>query len=204
MTAAIIAGVLLTAATGAPAPAATDARPALSRKARAAFDTLMRAGTFESSHVNEGGELSRYARAVRTLIREREAPAAFQALYDNGTPVAALYALTAFWYLRPNDFPALVRRVRERYGALTIHTQSGCIGTKEKVDDLLESHARNALRLPPGSGRTALICATKEGQGFNVDFVGGGVPIDVLEEGPTPIGDCARPPPLPDYLKPRR
>jgi hypothetical protein len=204
MTTAIIAGMLLAAAGGAPAPAAADARPALSKKARAAFDTLMRAGKFESSHVNEGGELARNAKAVRTLIRDREAPAAFQALYDNGTPVAALYALTAFWYLRPDDFPALVRRVRERYGARTIETQNGCIGAKQKVDDLLESHERNAVRLPPGSGRTALLCATAKLKGFNEDFVGGGVPIDIVEEEPKPMGDCAHPEPLPDYLKPRR
>jgi len=205
MTAAVLAGVFF-AATGGPPPAAgaADARGALSSKARAAFDILVKAGRFESSHVNEGGELSRYARAVRTLIREREAPAAFQALYDNGTPVAALYALAAFWYLRPDEFPSLLRRVRERYGARTIETQSGCIGVKQKVDELLESRERNAVRLPPGSGRTALFCATTKLKSFNEDFMGGGTPIDIVEEGPAPIPNCAHPPPLPDYLKPRR
>jgi hypothetical protein len=205
MTAAVLAGVFFAATAGPPpAAGAADARGALSSKARAAFDILVKAGTFESSHVNEGGELSRYARAVRTLIREREAPAAFQALYDNGTPVAALYALAAFWYLRPDDFPALLRRVRERYGARTIETQSGCIGAKQKVADLLESRERNGVRLPPGSGRTALLCATAKLKGFTEDFLGGGVPIDIVEEEPKPIGNCAHPEPLPDYLKPRR
>ena len=205
MTAAVVVGLLFAAAPGAP-PAAvgSDARAALSPKARAAFDTLMRAGTFETSHVHEGGELSKNAASVRTLIREREAPAAFQALYDNGTPVAALYALAAFWYLRPDEFPSLLRRVRERYGARTIETQSGCIGVKQKVDELLESRERNAVRLPPGSGRTALFCATTKLKSFNEDFMGGGTPIDIVEEGPAPIPNCAHPPPLPDYLKPRR
>jgi len=205
MTAAVVVGLLFAAAPGAP-PAAvgSDARAALSPKARAAFDTLMRAGTFETSHVHEGGELSKNAASVLTLIREREAPAAFQALYDNGTPVAALYALTAFWYLRPDDFPALLRRVRERYGARTVDTLSGCIGDTQKVGDLLESHKRSALRLPPGSGRAALLCATAKLKGFNVDFVGGGIPVDIVEEEPKPIGNCAHPELLPDYLKPRR
>ena len=210
-TAAVVrAGLLavgLIAAGTSPGPAADagpDVRAALAPKARAAFDTLMTARQFESSAIGDGGSLSRYAAAVRTLIREREAPAAFQTLYDRGSAVTRLYALAAFWYLRPGEFPALVGEVRQRDGNATIETQHGCIGGREKVIDLLEKRSRDVVRLQPGTGLYAFACAMRKRTSFTVDVIGGAVPIDVVEGGTTQDAKCAHPPPLPDYLKPRR
>jgi hypothetical protein len=184
--------------------AGPDVRTSLAPKARAAFDSLMTAKTFESSAVGEGGALSRNAAAVRTLIREREAPAAFQALYDRGTTVTRLYALAAFWYLRPGEFTALAREVRQRDGDRTVETRSGCIGGREKVAELLEQRARDVVRLQPGTGLYAFMCATLKQKSFTDDVIGGRVPIDIVEGGTIETRRCAHPPPLPDYLKPRR
>jgi len=199
--------VLLVAAGTSPgraADAGPDVRASLAPKARAAFDTLMTAKQFESSAVGDGGSLSGYAAAVRTLIREREAPAAFQTLYERGSAITRLYALAAFWYLRPGEFPGLACEVRQRDGNTTIETQHGCIGGREKVADLLENGARNVVRLQPGTGLYAFACAMLKRRSFTTDVVGGAVPIDVVEGGIIENAKCAHPPPLPDYLKPRR
>jgi len=158
----IVAGwIVLAAAAAAPiAPTAsavtTDAgtggvRQALPPNARAAFDMLRAASTFESAHIGYGGTLSENARAVRTLIREPEAPRAFQTLYDSHSPVPVLYALTAFWYLRPDEFMALVKQARERFGSVRIGTMNGCIRDEETVAEVLERSSRRpaARRLAP-------------------------------------------------------
>src|SRR5262245_44016190 len=89
-----------------------DVRAALDPAGLAAFERLFAATRFESAEVSEDAHLSDKAAAVRTLIRRPAALAAFQVLYDHGSTVGRLYALTAFWYLRPRDFPALVDAVR--------------------------------------------------------------------------------------------
>jgi len=210
MTTAAVVGVGIFAAVslvavaspGGAADAGPDVRASLTPKAREAFDDLMTAKRFESSAVGDGGALSHSAAAVRTLIREREAPAAFQALYDRGSAVTRLYALAAFWYLRPGDFVALVREVRQRDGDATIETETGCIISREKVADLLEKRTRDVVRLKPGTGAYAFMCGMKR-KSFTNDVIGGAVPIDVVEGGRIHLAKCAHPPPLPDYLKPR-
>jgi hypothetical protein len=210
MRAALLSGacVIALAAVGArPARAADpafDVRGSLAPKAREAFDLLLAAPRFESAYVGEGGSLSRYAAAVRTLIREREAPAAFQILYERGSAAAALYALAAFWYLRPGDFPALVEGVRARHGTTQLQIQMGCIGGRDAVATLLERPApRRPFRLSPGTGRYAFMCAMRKGGSYTDDFVGGGYPIQIVEGTMIEDRRCAHPPPLPDYLKPR-
>ena len=187
-------------AAGNPAP---DAPPVLAPKTRAAFDTLMAAKRFETAHVGEDARLSNYAAAVRTLIHERNAPALFQTLYDRGSAVTRLYALAAFWYLRPGQFPALVEAVRERDGRTRIPTQSGCIGSEESVAELLEKRSRDAVRLRPGTDLYTFMCATPKRGPYTVDFTGGAIPIDIVEGNTIIATRCAHPPPLPDHLKPR-
>jgi hypothetical protein len=186
-------------------PPESEVRAVLSPKARDAFDKLMTADRFESAAVGDGGSLSTYAAAVRTLVRERDAPAVFQALYDRGSVVARLYALAAFWYLRPGEFVALVRDTRARDGATRVTTQNGCLIGEETVAKLLESGARNAVRLTPGSGLYAFMCPlVRSKKGVTSDIIGGAVPIDIVEGRPIEAARCKHPPPLPDYLKPRR
>jgi len=207
MTAAVVACCCVlaaTAAAGVPAAPGADVRAALSPKARASFDRLMRTKTFEAATVGEGGKRSDNAAAVRTLIREREAPAAFQALYDSGSPIAALYALTAFWYVRPAEFLAHVRQVRDRYGDRTIDTMDGCVGGRQRVGDLLESKHDN-VRFPPGAGLYTAMCAPRtRGKTTYSDFVSGWIPITIVEGTIVEDRLCAHPPRRPDYLKPRR
>lgn len=201
----VLAAVSLVAVAspGGAADAGPDVLASLTPKGREAFNDLMTAKRFESSAVGEGGTLSHYAAAVRTLIREREAPAAFQALYARGSAITRLYALAAFWYLRPGEFAALVREVRQRDGDVTIEAQRGCIIFREKVADLLERRTRDVVRLQPGTGLYAFACAMRKRTSFTADVVGGAVPIDVVEGGTTEDRKCAHPPPLPDHLKPR-
>jgi hypothetical protein len=208
MTTAVLAlwGVLVAgdaAQAVAPARAGSDVRASLSPKARAAFDRLMRTKTFESATVGEGGKRSDNAAAVRTLIRQREAPAAFQTLYDSGSPIAALYALTAFWYLRPAEFLTHVRQVRDRYGEKEIDTRDGCVGGRQRVDDLLESKKDN-VRFAPGAGLYDFMCGPRTRNTTYADFVSGIVPITIVEGNIVEDRRCAHPPPRPDYLKPRR
>ena len=183
---------------------ASDLRAALSPKGRAAFDTLMQTPRFEGGAVGEGGKTSEGARAVRILIQERAAPTAFQALYDRGTTAAALYALTAFWYLRPDEYPTLVQAVRARYGLVEVATLFGCEGGREPVAALLEKKSADAVRLRPGTGLYAFMCATRKQSSFTYDFAGGAYPIEIVEGTTIALRRCARPPPLPDYLRPRR
>ena len=185
------------------ADAGPDIRMALAPKAREAFDSLMTAKRFESARVGEGASLSSYAAAVRTLNREREAPAAFQALYDRGSAVTRLYALAAFWYLRPGDFAGLVREVGRRDGDRTIEAERGCIIFREKVADLLDKRTRDVVRLKPGTGVYAFMCAMRKRGAYTDDILGGAVPIDIVEGSHIENAKCAHPPPLPDYLKPR-
>jgi len=208
MTAAVVACCCVLAAAdagvpGAPIAANADVRAALSPEARAAFDQLLRTRIFASANVGESGERSENAAAVQTLIRERAAPAAFQALYDSGSPIAALYALTAFWYLRPTEFLAYVRQVHERYGERKIDTLQGCIRSRELVGDLLESK-RGGVRLASGTGLYRWSCGKRKGSKFFFDFASGTFPITIVEGGTIENRLCAHPPPLPEYLKPRR
>jgi len=198
---------VLSAADAAPVAArdaGPDVREALAPKARAAFDLLMQAKRFDGAAVGEGGKLSDNAAAVRAVIRDREAPAAFQALYDRGPVVARLYALAAFWYLRPGDFSALVQAVRQRDGAMRVATQFGCSIGAETVAALLEKRARDAVRLTPGTGLYAFVCAARKSGSYTADIVGGALPIEIVEGTTIMDARCAHPPPLPEYLKPRR
>ena len=181
-----------------------DARASLSPKARAAFDLLMASKRFEGAAVGEGGKASEGARAVRTLIKDREAPAAFQAIYDRGTVPGALYALAAFWYLRPGDYPALLQSVRARHGGQEVETVFGCIGGKHTVGELLERKDRDVVRLRPGTDLYGFMCPPGKRKSFTEDFAGGAIPIQIVEGEIVEDRRCAHPPPLPDYLKPRR
>jgi hypothetical protein len=206
---AVVAVGLLAAFGAAPSPAGAadagpDVRASLSPQARAAFDLLMAAKRFEGAAVGEGGKPSEGARAVRTLIKEREAPAAFQAIYDRGTVPGALYALAAFWYLRPGDYPELLQSVRARHGGQEVETLFGCIGGKHSVGELLERKDRDVVRLRPGTAVYGLMCPPGKRRSFTEDFAGGAIPIQIVEGGIIEDRRCAHPPPLPDYLKPRR
>jgi hypothetical protein len=189
------------AARGDAEQALRDARAALRRKARSAFDTLRNATTFESEHVSYSGSLSRNAAALRTLIRDPKASQAFQALYDHGSPVSRIYALAAFWYLRPPEFEALSVKLKNQLGTQKIETLHGCIGGSESASVLLESRA-DAVRMPPGSSKYDVLCPVLRG-GFTGDFVGGFMPVSLLEGATIKEELCKRKPPLPDYLKPR-
>jgi hypothetical protein len=180
----------------------TAARAALGPAARQAFDLLLAAETYESWAVGEGGELSRFAKAVRTIIREPAAPRAFQALFDRGSPVARLYALTAFWYLRPADYPALVEAVRARDGAIEIMTWSGCLGARQTVAALLVTSKKDAFRVKPGTRQLDAFCHPHR-QSYSKDFAGGFEPITIVEGGVWAHKDCKHPPPRPAYLSPR-
>jgi hypothetical protein len=179
------------------------ARAGLSPAAKEAFDRLLVAERFESAHIGYAGSLSDNAKAVRTLIREPDAPAAFQALFDHGTSVSRLYALAAFWYLRPEAFPRLVESVQARDGTRTVKTQHGCIGMSEAISSILESKERSAVRLKPGTGLYAYMCAHQNAEALFEDVVGGAVPINIVEGAAIMLAACADPPALPSYLLPR-
>jgi hypothetical protein len=190
------------AADPSPAQSVRDVRRLLKPEARKAFDLLLRADTFESAHVSEGGELSRSARAVRKLIRDPRAPQAFQVLFDRGTTVGRLYALTAFWYLRPHEFSSLVAVVQAQAGNEVVATRSGCDGGQRPVRELLHDKS-NPAPLQPGTGQYAFVCRLPPGTTFFSDIAGGVVPIDIVEGGSIRPDLCANPPPLPKYLQPR-
>ena len=185
-----------------PAQSVRDVRRSLTPGARKAFDLLLRAQRFESASVNEGGELSTPARAVRRLVRDRRAMEAFRALFDRGTTVSRLYALTAFWYLRPQEFASLVKVVQARDGNQVVLTQAGCIEEEASVTELLDSRS-NAVRLPPGTGLYAFMCRQNVETTFYSDIAGGAVPIEIVEGESIRPDLCAHSPPLPQYLRPR-
>jgi len=185
--------------------AANDAPPvppSLGAKAQMAFELLSRADTYETEHVGEGGGLSRNAEAVRTLIREPAAPLAFQALFDHGGPVTRLYALAAFWYLRPVDFPALVELVRTQDGEREIKTRSGCIGGTQKVRALLVSNRKDRFQFKPGTRMLDALCNFHRSS-FSADIAGGFAPISIVEGSTYSQKDCRQPSPRPAYLSPR-
>jgi hypothetical protein len=132
------------------------------------------------------------------------APAAFEELYDHATSAGRLYALAAFWYLRPAEFPTLVESLRSRRGAHEVETQSGCMVSSSTVAKVLERDPRVTNQLRSGSGAYELTCSVPTGKTFSVDFVGGGLPIEIVQGAEMDADACRRqPPPLPPYLLPR-
>jgi hypothetical protein len=184
------------------APTLDQARSMLSPEARLAFDRLLHATQFESDRIGEGGTLSQNAAAVRTLIREPTAPQAFQALFSHGSVVSRLYALTAFWYLRPTEFRQLVETVDAADGPKVITTQTGCLIGDDKVSTLLKTSGADAVRLQPGTGLYDFMCA-RHPSSFHTDFAGGAVPIEIVEGFSIVDAQCKARPPRPWYLKPR-
>jgi hypothetical protein len=179
-----------------------QARSTLSPEARIAFERLLHATQFESDRIGDGGELSENAAAVRKLIRDPSAPQAFQALFDRGSVVSRLYALTAFWYLRPTAFLKLVDLVDSTDGRTRVTTQTGCIIGEDQVSKVLRTSGANAVRLKPGAGLYDFMCGRRPSS-YHADFVGGAVPIEIVEGTEIMDKDCKTPPPRPWYLKPR-
>ena len=176
------------------------AREALSAEARPAFETLRNATVYESEKVGEAGSLSKNAEAVRAVIREPKAPLAFQALFDHATPTARIYALAAFWYLRPADFQSLVAKLRQELGTQKVETLHGCKGGTDSVAEILDP-VPGAVQAKPGSSTYDLLC--KHRDSFTADFAGGFDPISIVEGTTLDEKRCAKKPPLADYLKPR-
>jgi len=179
-----------------------QARSSLSPEARIAFDRLLHATQFESDRIGDAGELSENAAAVRKLIRDPSAPQAFQSLFDHGSVISRLYALTAFWYLRPPDFLKLVEVVDSTDGRTRVTTQVGCIIAEDQVSKMLKTSGANAVRLQPGAGLYDFMCGRRPSP-YHTDFVGGAVPIEIVEGTEIMDKDCKTPPPRPWYLRPR-
>jgi hypothetical protein len=111
----------------------------------------------------------------------------------------ALYALAAFWYLRPDDYPALWQSLRARQGGAQVETEFGCIGGKRAVGELLERKDRDVVRLRSGTGLYGFMCPPGKRKSYTEDFAGGAIPIQIVEGGIIDDRRCAHPPPPPDY-----
>lgn len=177
-------------------------------EARSAFDTLLLADEFDSSNIGIADQLSPNAAAVRTLIRDPAAVPAFEAFWERGGPVSRLYALAAFWYLRPSDYPARMSALRDRYGRDTLRTMRGCIGGRRTVEDLLGMDFHHPFRLAPGTDLYEYKCP-KRRDIDRFDFASGSVPINIVEgevtheEGEVMRETCLQSRRRPEFLQPR-
>ena len=186
------------------AKAGHAAEPELSAPGKRAFDRLLGAKWFQGAAIGRGGRLSPNAAAVRALIKEKNADAAFQLLFDRAATVGKLYALTAFWYLRPTEFQGMVAEVRKAHAAESVPTMFGCEDGQRTVGDLLQRHGPNAVRLAPGTELYQWACGSARQTSFEADISGGMLPIEIVEGTLWTPGRRAHPPPKPSYLTPRR
>ncbi len=182
---------------------AAKVRRRLSVGGQEAFDAILKARVFGGDAVGYSGRLSAGAAAVRRLIREPEALEAFDTIFDHGGVVGQLYALCAFWYLRPAEFPALVRKVQVTQGETLIDQQGGCIKEAVSVREFLTANGEGLVRLAPGSSRWDLMCPLTDGTS-TFDIVGGAVPISIVQDSWIQADECDEPrPPLPEHLRRR-
>ncbi len=145
---------------------------------------------FESAYVGAGGSLSGNAAALRILVRHPKAQEIFDALWNSTNDVARLYALAAFWYLRPDDFAAAAAQLRN--DETEVDTLNGCIETTQKVSEIVIGDcAASGARLPIGTGAPEMFCL---GLPICDGVIGGEPSIEPIEDASLRCLDCKRNP----------
>ena len=97
---------------------------------------LRKTSTFALGGVGVAGTMSEGERALREVLKERDATARLESALPNASPAGQLYALLG---LRRQD-RAVYQRALEKYGenSATVQTMRGCILQKESFRDLIK------------------------------------------------------------------
>lgn len=151
----------------------------LSAKGQQAFEMLLKADRFENDAIGYAASSSKFVGAYRVLLNEVAADAAFKSLLENATPAGQLYALCGIYFTDHASFLVIVEKHRTRSD--DVKFQFGCIGGDMRASKIVESNAKNVVRLEHPSQKIAewqKINAELVKEGYELDILGGGYPSE--------------------------
>ena len=145
----------------------------LSPIGRESFDRLLAARRFTDDAIYDGGITPNEVRALRYLLREERAAAAFALLERDATLPGRLFALCGLHTTDRARFDARVGHYRD--SSETIEFQTGCsLILDQRVGELVERPAERAVRLAPNETNREHLARREGSVGY--DIVGGGFP----------------------------
>lgn len=148
----------------------------LSDAGKVAYNTLLNAQGFESTHIGAAGSFSKLAESLGILQKEKNADEAFKALLKNATLPGQLYALCGIFY---TDYDYFAKEV-ENYKNIqeSIQDVSGCMIMQKKVAEIVESKNPKVAIISPTESLDDFWKAHqgKDGQGISFDISHGAFP----------------------------
>lgn len=159
-----------------------EALVVLDNEALAAFVVLRDAEEMTPPELGYGDRIVGYAAALRVLVADEHAQIAIDALWRSENPMARLYALAGFWYLRPGEYREALESLRGDESP--IETRTGCITFRTTVDEFLGDAGE--VSIVPGASLREGFCNT-EGRSIKdlqrASMASGFLPM-LLLEGP--------------------
>jgi hypothetical protein len=158
-----------------------SAPPVLEGALHDAYATIKEEKTFCSTMVGAGGAVPKVVAAFRTLLWDAQADAAFKSLLTEAKPAGQLYALCGLWFTDPVAF----KEAAENLGKSgdQVDTLIGCIGTRKRVADIVESKDPGAVRLKDNKQSVKQWLDEHKGGSMHTDIVGGYWPSMFKNEG---------------------
>jgi hypothetical protein len=153
----------------------------LSETGKNAYNTLLNAQSFESTHIGAAGSFSKLAESLGILQKEKNADEALKALLKNATLPGQLYALCGIFYTDYDFFAKEVENYKSNQEL--IQDVSGCMISQRKVAEIVESKNPKVAIIKPAETLEDFWKAHqgKEGQGISFDISHGAYPAQFKE-----------------------
>ncbi len=161
---------------------AVSAGPSIGEEVQTAFETLRAAGTFESAHIGENGNISDNVKAFRLILHNPQATRLFHELVAAARLPGKLYGLCGLYFTDPGSFQNEVAKFAS--DRTSIPTLDGCIVDQKPVDEIVRSSSASRIRIRKGEtyrARMASIDIVKLNSS-PCDIAGGCRPLSFLDE----------------------
>ena len=120
----------------------------LSPEGQNAYQNLLDTEVFAQGLVGIAATLSPSVESFNTLLKEKEADAAFKSLIANAKPAGQLYALSGLYFTDQEAFQKEVKNFRQKDEM--VRAMSGCEMFDEKISKIVESNDKNVAIIKPG------------------------------------------------------
>lgn len=146
----------------------------LSEAGKNAYNTLLNAQSFESTHIGAAGSFSKLVESLGILQKEKNADEAFKALLKNATLPGQLYALCGIFY---SDYDFFLKEVENyKNSQQSIQDISGCMISQRKVAEIVESKNPKVAIIKPSETLDDFWKENKGKQGISFDISHGAYP----------------------------
>ncbi|NNE99952.1 MAG: hypothetical protein HKN25_13105 [Pyrinomonadaceae bacterium] len=144
----------------------------LSVEGQDAYGALLNARQFEDSHVGFAGTLSTKIADFNTLLKEKNADAAFKSILKKGTIAGQLYGLSGIFFTDHSHFKTEALRYAE--SGMKVEKLSGCLAGSVRVSEIVFSKRENVAII--SSGETIEKFWKNNKKTYVLDIAHGGYP----------------------------